>query len=113
MCYRQKDGQVCGLWGHQAQDQCGNERGGECGSSSWPIHLFTRGNRYPGETGSHSARSGDFIWGAPCWDSLTVTSSVSSLVPLTEPVPLPDRGEERRRGEDPEGERGRGVEGLL
>lgn len=45
--------------------------------------------------------------------SITVTCSVLSLVPLTEPVPLPDRGEEQRGGEDPAGERGRGVEGLL
>lgn len=34
-------------------------------------------------------------------------------MPLTEPVSLPDGGEEQRRGEDPPGERGRGVEGLL
>lgn len=45
--------------------------------------------------------------------SITATCSVLSLVPLTEPVPLPDRGEEQRGGEDPAGERGRGVEGLL
>lgn len=45
--------------------------------------------------------------------SVTATCSVLSPVPLTEPVPLPDRGEERRGREDPAGERGRGVEGLL
>ena len=45
--------------------------------------------------------------------SVTATCSVLSSVPLTEPVPLPDRGEERRGREDPAGERGRGVEGLL
>lgn len=32
---------------------------------------------------------------------------------ISEPVPLPHGGEEQRRGEDPSGERGRGVEGLL
>ncbi len=45
--------------------------------------------------------------------SVTITCSVLSLVPRTESVPLPDRGEEQRGGEDPAGERGRGVEGLL
>lgn len=42
-----------------------------------------------------------------------LTCSVLSLMPLIEPVPLPDRGEEQRGSEDPTGERGRGVEGLL
>lgn len=40
-------------------------------------------------------------------------SPVLSLMPLIEPVPLPDRGEEQWGSEDPTGERGRGVEGLL
>lgn len=38
---------------------------------------------------------------------------VAIVFSSTEPVPLPDRSEERRRGEDPAGERGRRVEGLL
>lgn len=45
--------------------------------------------------------------------SIIVTRSLLSVVPFVEPVPLPDRGEEQRGGEDPAGERGRGVEGLL
>lgn len=40
------------------------------------------------------------------------TSSVSHML-FTEPLPLPDRGEEQRGGEDPAGERGWCVEGLL
>lgn len=45
--------------------------------------------------------------------SLTMPCSFLSLVPLTEPVSPLDRGEEQRGSEDPTGERGRGVEGLL
>lgn len=45
--------------------------------------------------------------------SMTRTCPLLSLVPTIEPVPLPDRGEEQRSGEDSSGERGWGVEGLL
>lgn len=43
---------------------------------------------------------------------IIVTCSVLSFN-HSEPVPLLDRGEEQRGSEDPVGERGRGVEGLL
>ena len=45
--------------------------------------------------------------------SIIVTCSILSLMPLTEPVPLSDWGEEQRGGEDPAGERGWSMEGLL
>lgn len=54
------------------------------------------------------------LWLAVTLYSITVvTCFVLSLMPHTEPVPLPDRGEEQRGSEDPAGQRGRGVEGLL
>lgn len=60
---------------------------------------------------SHKKTSLLLLVVTPC--SITMTCSVLSLMPLTEPVPLPDRVEEQRGGKDPAGERGRGVEGLL
>lgn len=51
------------------------------------------------------------------WYRLASTISLKLLFYLlchsTEPVPLPDGSEEQRGGEDPAGERGRRVEGLL
>lgn len=63
---------------------------------------------------SRSKTTGLLVWKRPrnlCWQHST--SSLLSRPPPAEPVPLPDRGEEQRRGEDPPGERRGGLEGLL